>query len=86
MDIKSIVEEIQNSKRINKNDYFEAKYPEFAEKYEHLFSIVCARKLDIKQLDLMLRLVDKINADEVSQHEASCAIGSHLFNKYVKLK
>ena len=85
-DVAKIVKEIQESKRPNKHDYFEQKYPEFAEKYERLFEVACERKLDLQQLSVMLRLADKVKSEEVSQHEASVAIGQNLYNQYVRPK
>jgi hypothetical protein len=87
-EILKIAREI-NSYRGNTKDkqrVFRKRYPEFAENYPMLFEMSSQNDFDIKRLQFMLHMRDKVNESNVSQHDASAAVGQMLFNDYVKDK
>ena len=64
------------------------KYPQISDNYPALFSLVfnpvdCWEK-DIKKLEEMANLANKVKNKEISQHDASVKIGGKLCDEYVK--
>lgn len=84
--IENIVHEIQSERKNNKEDYYSKKYPEFKDKYENLFRVVCTRKIDNEMLTKMLNLKDSIDKKEIDQFSASANVGQDLYDKYIKHK
>jgi len=84
-EIIAIVEEIaatgaslKDRQRIYRN-----KYPEFAEHYPVLFEMSTQDNFDLPRLKFMIRLRDKIDKSEITQYDASAAVGQTLYNTYV---
>lgn len=65
---------------------FRKRYPEFVENYPTLFEMSIQNNFDINRLKFMLHMRDKVENANISQHNASAAIGEMLFNDYVKDK
>ena len=61
--------------------------PEFANNFPHLFIMVATKEgYSESTLKTMLAMLDKMASSNVSQHEASIRVGTHLKNKYVSKK
>lgn len=84
--ILSIVNEIQNTNKSNKEDYYGMKYPEFKEKYSNLFRIICTQNIDREMLTRMLNYKDSIDRKEIDQFSASAIVGQELYDIYIKSK
>lgn len=84
-DIRSIVLEIScaagNPK--DKQQTFQKRHPEFAERYPALFEMACHPNFDMSKLQYMLNLRDQITQKERTVEDASKEVGQTLFNEYV---
>ena len=85
-EIKTIITTIQKSSvpKANKEAHFSNIYADFKVQYPMMFKIACESNLDLKNLDIMLSLLGKINKNEVTQHDASVEVGQLLYDKYVE--
>lgn len=81
--IRQIANSIINSNVKDKEQYFSPIYANFVKKYPFLFEMCCKSDVDKTTLEMMLSMVEKIKANEMTQDKASEDIGYHLFNKYV---
>lgn len=84
--ILKIVNEIQNTQKNNKEEYYGKKYPEFKEKYSNLFRVICTRRIDKEMLTRMLNYKDSIDKKEIDQFNASAIVGQELYDIYIKPK
>lgn len=84
--ITSIISEITKSNIVNKEKYFEEKYPHFKDKYPHLLRTVCEGKIDKNNIHFMLSMLNKMENNNMSQYDASVEVGTMLFKKYVEPK
>ena len=84
--ILTIVNDILESKVVNKETYFEIKYSEFKEQYPNLFRITCEGKIDKNNLDFMMGMLAKMENTKLSQYDASAEVGTMLYKKYVEPK
>ena len=83
--VMKIVNFIQDSKVINKEEHFSEKYSTFKKNYPVLFKVSCQdEKIDDNMLGLMLEKLSDIKTNNISQHEASVNVGKLLFEKYVE--
>lgn len=69
-----------------KAEVFGKKYPEFKEKYEKMFEIACTRQLELDKLRFMLKQLEKMQNNELDQHQASVKVGQKLYDQYVEPK
>ncbi len=83
--IKQIIEIIRNSDVENKEEHFEHIYQNFKKKYPVLYSACCKNTFDMKTLNYMLDMLDKIHNNEQSQEQASIEVGQKLFSKFVDM-
>ena len=56
---------------------------DFVEKYPRLFEMVSRANYDKTQINVMLRMLEKMGTGELSQHQASIIVGQKLTNTYV---
>jgi hypothetical protein len=70
-EIKSIIQDIKSSKIKNKEAYFANKYEDFKTKYPLLYEKACDDKFDIRNIDMMLKMLESIQTNEQSQFDAS---------------
>ena len=56
---------------------------DFFEKYPRLFDMVSRSNYDKTQINVMIRMLDKMGTGELSQHQASIIVGQKLTNTYV---
>lgn len=56
---------------------------DFAINYPNFFKKLIAKE-DLQPIYGMLSMLDKMGQGQVSQHEASIAVGTHLYKKYVE--
>lgn len=82
-EIVAIVKEIRDGEAGNRERVFRRKYPEFAERFTSLFSMVCAPSFDMGCLVSMLALRDRIQTDKMSLDNASKVVGQNLYDKFV---
>lgn len=83
--VLNIIEYIQRSNIINKEEYFSEKYATFKKNYPILFKTACAdEKIDKKILSFMIQRLMEIKESEKTDHDASVEVGQMLFEKYVE--
>ena len=58
------------------------RVPDFIEKYPELFKKIINRN-DLSPIQTMLTMLDKMASSNVTQHEASINVGTHLKNKFI---
>lgn len=63
---------------------YRTKYPEFAERYEHLFNMACEPNFEFEKLEYMIRLREKVNTGRMTFENASKQVGQKMFDEYVK--
>ena len=63
-------------------DAIRLKVPKFIEEYPELFKKMI-KKEDLAPIYNMLRMLDKMGRGDLTQHEASIAIGKSLVDRYV---
>jgi 3-methyladenine DNA glycosylase AlkD len=81
--ILDIVKIINSSTLKNKEEHFSKLYHEFKETYPNLFAMACKGVRDMKMLEFMFDMMDKINNNHTSTHQASVEVGQKLFDKFV---
>jgi hypothetical protein len=77
---------IVESLRDNGKTFDEIKeaVPEFANNFPHLFIMLTTKDGYSEQtLKTMLTMLDKMASSNVTQHEASINVGTHLKNKFI---
>jgi hypothetical protein len=67
-----------------KQRVFRKTHSDFVEKYPTLFQMACEPNFNMDRLVYMLRMRDAVEAQKVSQHQASVSVGENLFQEYVK--
>ncbi len=93
--VSDIQDIIKKDKRIAKmrmetpTKYFDTmidKYPDFSSRYPAVFRMVLLQgdDMDTSRLRMMLKLFDKVNRKEITQHDASVKVGYSLTEKYLK--
>jgi hypothetical protein len=84
-EIMAIVSEISASplKIKDRERTFRRKYPEFADRFESLFKMVCLPSFDVRCLMSMLEMRDRILSKQMTVDTASRIVGQGLFDKYV---
>ena len=83
--IKRIIYKIRNSNIKNKEEYFSEQFPKFKENYPVLFEKVCNEMIDDNNLNFMLRMLQEIEDNKISQYDASGIVGTKLFNQFVDI-
>jgi DNA-binding ferritin-like protein (Dps family) len=83
VEILEIIKTIQNSSVGNKEKHFAEKYKDFKAKYSNLYTMACGGKMDMRMLEYMLDMMEKINTKQTTQHEADIVIGQEVFNKFI---
>jgi hypothetical protein len=82
--ILEIAEEIKNSVRRDKTEYYKTKYSSFEKEYPILFKVCCDPNSDIAQLRFMISMLKNIQSNQMTEHVASVNVGQTLFDRYVK--
>jgi hypothetical protein len=85
-EIKRIVEEIHSSKKLNKEEYFGEKYPDFKTTNPVMFQVACEGKMNLSRLNYMINMIDQIKNSQITQDEASVDVGQMLYKEYVEPK
>lgn len=71
----------------DKNKFFAdmmRKYPELGREYPSIIRIAGSEHFDTKRLLFMLEMVNKITRKEITEHDASVAVGQELVDNIVK--
>lgn len=84
--IKESVEQIGNMINAKHSiDDIKAVFPDFCEQYPNLLAMMTRPEgFDVRSLELMVRMLEKMGNGLASQHEASIQVGQHLLDAYVK--
>jgi len=65
-------------------DEMKEAVPEFSNNFPHLFIMLTTKDgYSEETLKTMLTMIDKMASSNVSQHEASINVGTHLKNKFI---
>ena len=65
------------------NNVLKIKFEELYINYKSIYEISLTDKYDYKRLKYMLNLSDKIDNDEITEHEASVQVGQVLVDEIV---
>lgn len=86
--IRVIAQEIQEDSQPAevKERLYTEKYPVFFEHYNTLAKMCCDGKMDNTRLEFMLKMLDQVKTQKVSQEKASNVVGQELFDKFVAPK
>lgn len=88
-DILAIVREIRTSldtavgSMKSRRAFFEKRYPEFAERFPHLFQMVFDPEFNMERFEYMIRLRNDIQSNRTTFENASKEVGQHMFNEYI---
>ena len=60
------------------------KYNNLSTKFPTIFEKTINGTMDMNRLKFMLNMINKVNNNEITEHNASVQIGEKLVNEYVK--
>lgn len=85
-EIMRIVREIQNShlSEEQRKGFYSKRYVKFSECYKVLFDMACRPGIDMKKLEYMLTMREKVVKGTMSVDNASKHVGQTMFDEYVK--
>ena len=87
---KKIIEKFDNKKSYQNLilDQFKhklkKKYNNLSTKFPTIFEKTINGTMDMNRLKFMLNMINKVNNNEITEHNASVQIGEKLVNEYVK--
>ena len=82
--VRKCVEDVIRLRALGQNDIqVKAALGSFVEQYPTLFQMAVQPGFDVKQLGVMLGLLDQMNSG-MSQHQASVIVGQKLMNDFIK--
>lgn len=86
--VKSIINEIReyDASEEEKAKIFKAKYPNFATKLPKLFVAACDSTFDLKYLDYMLKMADKLKENQMQVDEADKIVYDRLQSQFIPEK
>lgn len=84
-DILKIVDTIRASDAKDKERHFKSVFKTFSSKYPVLYANACKDSFDIKTFTFLLDMMDMVQKQETTQHDASVAVGQELFSKFVDI-
>lgn len=67
-----------------KKTVFAKEYEQFSTTYPVLFDVCCNNDSDMTKLEFMVKMLKKINANQMTQHVASAKVGQNLFDTFVQ--
>jgi hypothetical protein len=82
--LREITKEMCASNSKDKREHFSEKYPTFTKNYPTLFEMCCNDPFDIKKMDFMINMLQQVQNNKISQHDASANVGQILYDEYVK--
>lgn len=65
-------------------EHCQKTYPTFAAEYGILAEKSCQEDFEMERLEFMLRMRQKVQEEEYTQHDASVIVGEELATTYVK--
>ena len=92
-EVKQII--IEKKKFDNKKSYLNLNFDQFKNKLKKKFNNLSTNfptifektingTMDMSRLKFMLNMINKVNNNEITEHNASVQIGEKLVNEYVK--
>lgn len=86
--IRDNIKIVENLRKEGKTfDEMKEAVPIFANNFPHLFIMVANNDgYNEETLNTMLKMLDKMATSQISQHDASVKVGTHLKNKFVSKK
>lgn len=85
-EIRQVVESNEYPTENTRREVLEKRYPEFATRHAHLFTMACETNFDMDRLEFMLNLRDKVENKKVTFEDASKTVGQVMFDSYIKDK
>jgi hypothetical protein len=87
-EIMTIAEEVQSYQGTDadRKRVFGTKYADFAQRFPHLFAMVCDSTCNMEYLKYMLTLRDTMDKAEITFEDASKQVGQYMFDEYIKDK
>ena len=88
-EVKNLINstEMLELKKNNEENFvseIKSKFNDFSENYPGIFEKILDNSIEDIQFSLMLEMLDKIQNNQMSEHDASVKVGESLVNKYVK--
>ena len=91
MDKKQIlnsVKEICDLKKKHNDEEFKKiineEYKDFISRYKSIYQMCLSGEMDIKRLEFMLNMMDKVKKNEMSEYDASVKVDTKLVDELVK--
>jgi hypothetical protein len=66
-------------------DEIKSRMSTFARDYKNLFETITSRQEYKQDLKVMLAMLDRMGAGDLTQHQASVIVGKKLADKYIKI-
>lgn len=71
-----------NDKELKK--ILDEKYKDFINRYKSIYQMCLSGEMDIKRLEFMLNMMEKVKKNEMSEYDASVKVGTKLVDEIVK--
>lgn len=69
-----------------KLEYYSKKYDDLYAIYPNLFKKACEPNFDVEKLAWMLNMLENVNSQGVSKHDADVRVGERLVDEHIKPK
>lgn len=85
-DLKNVLYEIEKSplNPKDKEKYFVTQYADISNKYPMIIKKACEEGFDFPKMFWMMEQKNKVDSNEMTQHDASVEVGEVLVNEYIK--
>lgn len=86
---EAIVNDICKNTNMNekeKQEYYSKKYEVLYSRYPHIIKKACEPKFDVDRFLWMLSMVDNVNMNNITKHDADIKVGELLVDKHIKPK
>ena len=81
---RQMIEEVEEALRSQNAAQVSASFPEWQTEFPKLFELLLTRSDPRDVLDMMIRNLEKMESGNISQHNASVAVGGVLVDRFVK--
>ena len=82
--VRRLVREVEETLRTQTPAQVSADYADFQTEFPRIFEMVLSQTYPRDVLEMMLRQLEKMESGNLSQHNASVAVGGVLVDRFVK--
>lgn len=86
---EAIVNDICKNTSMNekeKLEYYSKKYESLYSKYPQIIKKACEPEFDVDRFLWMLSMIDNVNTNKITKHNADIEVGELLVDKHIKTK